>query len=121
LTSAFFPEFGTAASKSDAPRDTAEAAATSERATRVFSIVLKKKGSDRRMPNIDSVVARYAGGASKASGAIAETPGLKGKLGELAGQLAAVQNEVRIFNTPSSPDSATHLPKAPPRRAQRKR
>jgi len=51
--------------------------------------------------NIDSVVARYAGGTMAASGALSDTPGLKGKLGELASQLAAVQNEVLVSNYPS--------------------
>jgi chromosome segregation ATPase len=44
--------------------------------------------------DIDSVVARYAGEPRAATRtAIADAPGLKGKLSELAGQLAAVQNE----------------------------
>lgn len=46
--------------------------------------------------NIDSVVARYAGtdGPSAApSRPISDTPGLKGKLSELAGQLSSVQQE----------------------------
>jgi len=45
--------------------------------------------------NVDAVVARYAGepGFSAGSRALANAPGLKGKLSELAGQLASVQNE----------------------------
>lgn len=45
--------------------------------------------------NVDSVVARYAGepGSFSGSRVLSDAPGLKGKLSELAGQLASVQNE----------------------------
>jgi len=46
------------------------------------------------MRDVNSVVARYAGEPRQAGRtALSDAPGLKGKLSELAGQLAAVQNE----------------------------
>merc|ERR1711939_739687 len=43
--------------------------------------------------NVQDVVARYSGDGPAAKKIIGDTPGLKGKLSELATQLASVQNE----------------------------